>query len=82
VFVDLISDRARKELGLTVMESAWVFHAANTTDELSSMVEALTLIERHRLERLAEHNTECPHCYGTGKQGSASCGPCHGKGWF
>lgn len=77
--VDPISDRARRELGVTANESAWLFHAANTLDELTNMVQALVLVEQYRCGRY----TECPHCYGTGKQSDGgSCGPCHGKGWF
>lgn len=74
-----ISDRARRELGVTANESAWLFYAVNTRAELANMVQALVLIEQYRCGQY----TECPHCYGTGKQSNgASCGPCHGKGWF
>jgi hypothetical protein len=86
-----VSDHAADLLGLTVDEADILFAGQNLRPQLRYMVTALELAEGCRLalrdgqaEPVApnEYNTECPHCYGTGKQGSDPCGPCGGKGWF
>lgn len=86
-----ISDHAADLLGLTAREADQLFAGHNLRSQLRYMVQALELAETCRLRLQAdrsepvapnEHNTECPHCYGTGKQGAEPCGPCGGKGWF